>query len=104
MVLTEALVSGVPVIAPDAPGARELVVDGENGRLPDADSTPDQFAIVVAQAAISPAEREPWAQNARKSIAAFGRRRCAQKLISLYANAIDTKLEDGGCKAGHLAP
>ena len=33
MVLTEAMAAGVPVVAIDAPGAREVVVDGKNGRL-----------------------------------------------------------------------
>ena len=33
MVLTEAMAAGVPVVAGDAPGAREVVRDGENGRL-----------------------------------------------------------------------
>lgn len=33
MVLTEAMAAGVPVVALDAPGARELVADGVNGRL-----------------------------------------------------------------------
>ncbi len=33
MVLTEAMSAGVPVVAVDASGAREVVVDGNNGRL-----------------------------------------------------------------------
>jgi 1,2-diacylglycerol 3-alpha-glucosyltransferase len=33
MVLTEAMTAGVPVVALDAPGAREVVLDGRNGRL-----------------------------------------------------------------------
>ncbi|MEZ6113818.1 MAG: glycosyltransferase [Pirellulaceae bacterium] len=33
MVLAEAMTAGVPVIAIDAPGPREVVRDGENGRL-----------------------------------------------------------------------
>ena len=33
MVLTEAMASGVPVVAIDAPGAREVIENGRNGRL-----------------------------------------------------------------------
>ena len=34
MVLTEAMAASVPVVAIDAPGAREVVIDGlKNGRL-----------------------------------------------------------------------
>lgn len=48
MVLTEALAAGTPVVALDAPGAREVVRDGVNGRLirsPDA----DVFAAAVEE-------------------------------------------------------
>ncbi len=33
MVLVEAMAAGVPVVALDAPGVREVVIDGKNGRL-----------------------------------------------------------------------
>src|SRR5690606_26560960 len=47
MVLVEAMAAGVPVVALDAAGAREVVADGKNGRLlPTAD--PRAFAEGLA--------------------------------------------------------
>jgi len=38
LVLIEAMMAGVPVVALDAPGVREVVIDGRNGRLLDRDA------------------------------------------------------------------
>ncbi|MDC0601817.1 glycosyltransferase [Aliiglaciecola sp.] len=48
MVLTEAFAAGVPVIALDAPGAREVVKDNSNGRLLPANSDKKHFADAIA--------------------------------------------------------
>jgi glycosyltransferase involved in cell wall biosynthesis len=48
IVAVEAQAAGRPVIAVDAGGARETVIDGRTGRLL-ADDDPDAFARAVAQ-------------------------------------------------------
>ncbi|MBP2562461.1 glycosyltransferase involved in cell wall biosynthesis [Neorhizobium galegae] len=47
MVLAEAMTAGVPVVALDAPGAREMVRDGENGRLLPAEAPTEAFAAAL---------------------------------------------------------
>ncbi|MDR9433648.1 MAG: glycosyltransferase [Spiribacter sp.] len=49
MVLAEAMTAGVPVIALDAPGAREVVKDGFNGRLLTANASPTAFAKALTE-------------------------------------------------------
>ena len=44
MVLAEAMAAGVPVVALDAPGAREVVEAGDNGSLLAADASASEFA------------------------------------------------------------
>ena len=44
MVLTEAMAAGLPVIALDAPGAREVVEEGANGRLLAEDASAEDFS------------------------------------------------------------
>lgn len=46
MVITEAMTAGVPVVALDAPGVREVVRDRYNGRLL-SEAEPEQFAAAI---------------------------------------------------------
>lgn len=77
LVLAEAMAAGVPVVAIDAPGVREVVRDRVNGRLL---STQDNDAFVSALAWVaSPAERVRLAPGVARtaenySIDATGRR------------------------------
>ncbi len=88
MVLTEAMAAGVPVVALDAPGAREVVIDGQNGRLLPAASI-RQFAAAVAEVLeASPAERHAWVCQARATAEHFSMPRCAEKALAHYADLL----------------
>jgi glycosyltransferase involved in cell wall biosynthesis len=79
MVLTEAMSAGVPVIALDAPGAREAVKDGENGALVEAEDV-DAFASAVRRIALADgAERERLIASARD----FAREFCMSNTTDL---------------------
>lgn len=95
MVLTEAMAAGVPVIALDASGVREVVEDGINGRLLDGRSTPDQFAEMLAWAISVPENIAEWGDPARETARAFGRKQSVKKLLRLYAEVVQVRLEEG---------
>ncbi|MBF0392260.1 MAG: glycosyltransferase [Alphaproteobacteria bacterium] len=82
LVLTEAMAAGVPVVALDAPGAREVVRDGRNGRLLAPESSPEVFAAALGWAAI--ADPTSLAREARATAARFTLERCAAKLLDIY--------------------
>jgi 1,2-diacylglycerol 3-alpha-glucosyltransferase len=88
MVLTEAMAAGVPVIALDAPGVREVVADGENGRLLAADTPAHAFAKVVAAAVEAPRFRHLAAAGARETARRFDRRTIAAELAACYTRTI----------------
>jgi 1,2-diacylglycerol 3-alpha-glucosyltransferase len=84
MVLTEAMAAGLPVVALDAPGAREVVIDRENGRLlPIADEAafagaltwlatlPEDALQAMREAALATAERFSMSRSADKALAAY---------------------------------
>jgi len=84
MVLTEAMAAGLPVVALDAPGAREVVRDSQNGRLlPEATLTtfsaalqwvleqPPQKLHALKQAALVTAEAFSMPNSADKALACY---------------------------------
>jgi len=85
MVLTEAMAASVPVIALDAPGAREVVVDGINGRLL-TDEDVQTFAAALSWCAnLDVRDRQRLRRQAKATAARFSLRRCASHALSSYA-------------------
>lgn len=84
MVLTEAMAAGVPVVALDAPGVREIVIDGENGRLLEHQSTDDFAAALREIAGASREGMERLRRAARVTAEAFSMKRSADKALAIY--------------------
>jgi glycosyltransferase involved in cell wall biosynthesis len=84
MVLTEAMAAGLPVVALDAPGAREVVRDSQNGRLlPQA--TPTTFSAALQWVFDLPAEKlQGLKQAALATAEAFSMPNSAEKALACY--------------------
>lgn len=102
MVLTEAMAAGLPVLALDAPGAREVVDDGINGRLLPPQASVDDFTDALRWAAGLSAERMRALRQAALATAdAFSMPRSADKALACYAaltprSAAETRDDDKG--------
>jgi len=94
MVLTEAMAAGVPVIAMDAPGAREVIIHGENGSLLESNASEKRFADTLAWIIDAPEEIAALSDRARKTAQDFSRERCADKLSRIYADVADTPRDE----------
>ncbi|MCB1098694.1 MAG: glycosyltransferase [Verrucomicrobiae bacterium] len=84
MVLAEAMAAGKPVVALDAPGAREIVCDGVNGRLLPADASPDQFAAAITSLMKDQTFYNKAKANVLTTARQFSKRRSARKTLALY--------------------
>jgi glycosyltransferase involved in cell wall biosynthesis len=91
MVLAESMAAGVPVVAVDAPGVREVVRDRENGRLlPRANGDAFEEALRWISER-DPEERRRLSGGAARTAVEFGMPRTAAKLLALYESLIGTR-------------
>ena len=101
MVLTEAMAAGVPVVAVDAPGAREVVEDGVNGRLLPSENE-RSFAAALHWVQRQPAEKRPAMKAAALETAErFSMPRTAARAIAIYRSLVEVEgrhkqTSDGG--------
>lgn len=90
LVLVESMSAGTPVVALDATGARDVVKDGQSGRLLDADSTPDDFAKVMTELSQDRKQLQAMGQQAnQRAVEYYDRAVCCDQLAELYRNLIE---------------
>ncbi len=84
LVLTEAIAAGVPIVAVDAPGARETVKDGKNGRLIPEPIQKDFIEALSWCFNRSSEELKNLKDAARKNIENYSIEFCAEKALGVY--------------------
>ena len=84
MVLAEAMAAGTPVVALDAPGARDIMQHEQNGLLLD-DESPQVFAKSLTRLAeMSAPEKQRMRKNVDETAREFSAENSARKAIDLY--------------------
>ncbi|MGM0986405.1 MAG: glycosyltransferase [Pseudomonadota bacterium] len=99
MVVAEAMAAGLPVVAVDASGVREVVVDGRNGRLLGEDDVDAMAEALVTL--VDPDVRLPLAEAALQTAADHDEIRSAERCLAVYRRAIArggpfTHADEGG--------
>jgi len=88
MVLTEAMAAGLPVVALDASGVREVVVDGKNGRLLQEQGMESFSAALQQVAGLAITQKQKWQQAARATAETFSMPRTADRALANYQTLI----------------
>jgi 1,2-diacylglycerol 3-alpha-glucosyltransferase len=91
IVLIEAMAAGLPVVALDAPGARDMVEDSQNGRLlkeMDQQSFVDAILWVLSR---SPEELQTIKQAARTTAQKYAINVSAKRMLEIYENVRSRK-------------
>ncbi len=92
MVLLEAGACGVPAVATDVPGTREVVVDGETGWLTPAGDTQELAETMTKLMCMPPDARLAMGERARKHVARnFSLEAALDRWERLYANLLECK-------------
>ncbi|WP_323844462.1 glycosyltransferase [Microbulbifer magnicolonia] len=84
MVLTEAMAAGVPVVALDANGTREVVRDGVNGRLVAREEQREFVAAIEWLYELPAQQRRAIAEAALRTAREFSIGNCAGRALELY--------------------
>ncbi|HYP17279.1 MAG TPA: glycosyltransferase [Opitutus sp.] len=84
MVLAEAMAAGLPVVALNASGVREVMRDGENGFMLAKNAAPRRFAAALTMLQRSPAKRRAFSAAARRTADMFSKERCADLALAFY--------------------
>ncbi|WP_437224204.1 glycosyltransferase [Planctomicrobium sp. SH661] len=85
MVLAEAMAAGVPVVAVDATGVRDMIIDGENGRIIPTDDV-GGFVAALQEVLESPTDR--FREGAIRSAEEASQENCARNMLDFYAELI----------------
>ena len=91
LVLAEAMASETPVVAIDAPGVREIIVDTENGRLLVVEDIVNFVQALEWVAQLPPEQSELLRQKAYLTAKRLSLENCVQKMITLYNTCINAK-------------
>jgi 1,2-diacylglycerol 3-alpha-glucosyltransferase len=83
MVVAEAMAAGVPVVALNASGVREVVVDGRNGLLLPSDAPAEDFAQALARCA-EVELRGKFSEGAKETASQFSREQSARRALAFY--------------------
>lgn len=84
MVLSEAMAAGLPVVALNASGVREVMNDGKNGFMLEKRTSARRFAAQLARLERHPEMRADFSAEARKTAKHFSRERCAELALDYY--------------------
>jgi glycosyltransferase involved in cell wall biosynthesis len=84
MVLSEAMAAGLPVVALNAPGVREVMRDQVNGFMLEKSASARKFADHLSKMHTDPKRIKAFSTEARRTAETFSRERCADLALDFY--------------------
>jgi len=94
LVLAEAMAAGIPVVALDGPGVREIAVNDHNGILLDGNASTSDFARALSRLLEDLEFHLHCRTTAKDTARAFDQRHCAERMIQCYEDAIVDRLQN----------
>lgn len=88
----EAMAAGLPVVAVDASGTRDLLKDGQQGYL--VENSPEALAEGIKKLLANPDRMQKFSEAAGKKAQTYGIEVLTQKLLGVYEQAILEKQKD----------
>lgn len=92
LVTMEAMAAGLPVVAVDASGTRDIVEDGKQGYLVRNDAA--VLAKSIMRMLASPDRMRKFKSNALKKARTFDAKNCTKQLVDVYKQAIQDRADE----------
>lgn len=96
LVLAEAMAANTPVVALDGPGVREIMSDGENGRMLPPDADAEAFAQAIEKLTAEADFAAHCASGARATAQDYTIETCTQQVLDCYGTVIKKEKESTG--------
>lgn len=94
IVVAEAMAAGLPVVALNAPGLREVVRHNKNGCLTPAHASPAVFARHIDSLFQDERRRMAFSREAQLTAAAFSKEACTARALAFYDDVIKRTREE----------
>ncbi len=94
LVLVEAMSAGLPVVAVDAPGVRDVVIDEYNGRLLPTENVPQFAAALRWISGLTTGQRGAMRQGVTATAKQLSMTLCAERALKSYA-AVSARYQQG---------
>lgn len=101
LVTIEAMAAGLPVVAVDATGTRDIVDNGEQGLLVEND--PAALASAINEVLSDPKRMKRFGANALKKSRMFDMNHLAKQVVQVYEQAVEDKKENRFVSLGDRA-
>jgi len=88
MVVLEAMAAGLPVVGLDAPGVREVVITGKNGRLILRQSSKSFSGGLCWLSELEKKKYQDLSENARQTAEKLSIENCASKVLNIYSKLV----------------
>jgi len=86
LVLVEAMAAGIPVVAVDSAGVKD-VVDGKNGVL--TKESLSEFSEKIIKLLENDALRKEMSQNARKTASSYSIQKMSKRMLKVYKSVLN---------------
>jgi glycosyltransferase involved in cell wall biosynthesis len=93
VVLMESMAAGVPIIAVDAPGARDVIQNEENGKIIATDDEQRFIQALSWHYEMAPQAKDRIQQNALTTAKEYSHGHCVNKLIDVYTSSASQKIK-----------